>query len=245
MRLDVVEVAPGVHHARGKHTGWVLITDGPDVTLVDSGYPGDRSRLVASLEAIGRSAADVSTVLLTHAHPDHLGSAEHLRRSQSAPVRAHEQEVANARGDRIEQISELAILGMLWRPAVARWLLDVLRLRGHRVERVGEVTPFTEGPLDVPGAPVAIATPGHTSGHTAFHLPDRGALLAGDALMTGHALVGRPGPQLMPAYFDHDPAQAHASLARLRDLAADVVVPGHGPAFRGTPAQAVDRALRR
>lgn len=245
MHVDVVEVAPAVHHARAKHVSWVLITDGTAVTLVDSGYPGDRQRLIASLEKIGRSPADLSAVLLTHGHPDHLGSAEYLRRTYGLPVRAHEREVANARGQRIEQVSEATLLRMLWRPDVVVWLFDVIRLKGARPERLRDLAPFAEGPLDVPGAPVAIATPGHTSGHTSFHLPDRGAVLAGDAFMTGHALTRQRGPQLLPAFFNTDTAQARESLQRLRGLAADVVIPGHGPAFHGSPELAVRQALDR
>lgn len=243
MRVDVVEVADGVHHARAKHVSWVLVTDGAEVTLIDSGYPGDRDRVIASLERIGRSPSDLGAILLTHGHPDHIGSAEFLRRAHGVAVRAHEREAANARGERIEQVSEATLLRMLWRPDVVVWLFDVLRLKGARPQRLRDLDLFTEGPLDVPGAPVAVPTPGHTSGHTCFHLPGRGALVAGDALMTDHALARHGGPQLPLAFFNTDTDQARASLERLRGLAADVVVPGHGPAFQGTPELAVQRAL--
>jgi glyoxylase-like metal-dependent hydrolase (beta-lactamase superfamily II) len=65
-------------------------------------------------------------------------------------------------------------------------------------------------------------------------------LVAGDALMTEHALVTSSGPQLLPDFFNTDRTQARASLDLLRPLGADVVIPGHGPTFQGTPNQAVD-----
>ena len=43
--------------------------------------------------------------------------------------------------------------------------------------------------------------------------------------------------------FNHDEAAALASLQALARLPAGVVLPGHGPAYRGSPASAVERAL--
>jgi glyoxylase-like metal-dependent hydrolase (beta-lactamase superfamily II) len=243
MDVQVDEVASGVWHARAKHVGWALLTEGDGVTLVDTGYPGDRDRVLASLERIGRSPADVEAVVLTHAHPDHLGSAEHFRTERSTPVWTHEAEAAHARGERIEQVSTSAVLRLAWRSDVRRWMRDIARLKVTRAERLGEVTTFADHVLDVPGHPVAVHTPGHTSGHCVLQLADRGVLLAGDALMTEHALVSTPGPQLLPDFFHHDPEEARSSLRRLVALDAEVVVPGHGPAFRGSPAAAVDTAL--
>jgi glyoxylase-like metal-dependent hydrolase (beta-lactamase superfamily II) len=241
--VEVAEVARGVWQARAKHVSWGLVTEGGEVTLVDTGYPGDRDRVFASLERIDRSPADVAAVVLTHAHPDHLGSAEHFRTQRSTPVWAHELEAPNARGERIEQVSVPTLLKLAWRRDVRVWLRDVVRSKAAQVERLGAVETFGEEVLDVPGRPVVVHTPGHTSGHCVLHLPDRGVLLAGDALMTDHALVAIPGPQLLPAFFHHDLEQARASLLRLAPLPAEVVVPGHGPPFQGTPEAAVAAAL--
>lgn len=240
--LDVREVAPGVWHARAKHVGWVLVVDGDEVTLVDTGYPGDRDRVIASLAQVGRSPADVAAVILTHAHPDHLGSAEHFRTALGRRVLAHELEVPNATGQRIEQVSVATLLKMVWRRDVIVWAREAMSLGVTKVDRLGAVETFTTEALDLPGRPVPIFTPGHTSGHCAFHLPERGALLAGDALMTDHALAHPAGPTLLPTFFNHDNEQARASLTTLSGLAADVVIPGHGPAYQGSPESAVAAA---
>jgi glyoxylase-like metal-dependent hydrolase (beta-lactamase superfamily II) len=99
-----------------------------------------------------------------------------------------------------------------------------------------------EGPLDLPGRPVPVHTPGHTAGHSVFHLPDSGVLISGDALVSGHPTSRIRGPQLLPAMFDRERDGALASLARIEALAADVLLPGHGPVHRGPVREAAQRA---
>ena len=48
-----------------------------------------------------------------------------------------------------------------------------------------------------------VPTRGHTSGHTAYLLPSTGAILTGDELVTGHAVLRGTGPQVLPAFFNH------------------------------------------
>lgn len=244
MSFVMDQAADGVWLVTGTDTNWVLVMDAGEVTLVDAGYPRDLPSVVASLHRIGRSPADVTAILLTHAHPDHLGATERLRREHGIPVGTLDAEARHARGEVREQVRELDILRAAWRPRVLLWALRVLRAGARQVERLAEVRTFTaDATLDVPGGLVPVPTPGHTSGHCAFHLPDRGVLLAGDALMTAHATVRASGPQLLPPMFNHDEEVAVSSLQALRELPADVLLPGHGPAYRGDPASAVASAL--
>jgi glyoxylase-like metal-dependent hydrolase (beta-lactamase superfamily II) len=239
------QAADGVWLVTGTDVNWVLVADGDEVTLVDAGEPRDLPRVLSSLERIGRVLGDVSAVVLTHAHPDHIGAAERLRVDRGIPVRLLDTEAPHARGEIIEEASELQILRIAWRPQVLLWVLRILRAGATRVERLTEVTPFEagSGPLDVPGRLVPVPTPGHTSGHCAFHLPERGALIVGDALITGHPAGRTSGPQLCPRMFNHDEVAALASLQALARLSADVVLPGHGPVYHGSPASAVERAV--
>jgi glyoxylase-like metal-dependent hydrolase (beta-lactamase superfamily II) len=68
-------------------------------------------------------------------------------------------------------------------------------------------------------------------------------LITGDALVTAHPVARATGPQLCPPMFNHDEAAGLDSLHALAGLPADVVLPGHGPAYRGSPASAVELAL--
>lgn len=247
MEPKVLEVGDGVYFVEASHTNFVVIADGSSVTLVDTGYPRDRGLIESSLGSIGRTLSDVEAVLLTHGHVDHIGSAEWLRREHGVPVRAHPDEHAHVRGERKEVISEVEIAKRIWRPAVLQFAANAVASGALRFEHVSEVQDVsTDSPVDVPGKPIPIHTPGHTRGHLAFRLPDRGVVLSGDALITVDVWNRADrGPQLIRPQFNHDHREAANSLQTLATLDADVVVPGHGRPYRGTPAQAVEEALAR
>ncbi len=238
-------VADGVWVVTGTDASWVLAAGADGVALVDAGFPRDFPRVLSSLKWIGRSLGEVAAVVLTHAHPGHIGAAGRLRADRGIPVRLLDTEAPHAKGQVIEQISARQILGAAWRPGVLLWALRIAGKGGLRAGRLTRVQPCEAGPvpLDVPGHLRPVPAPGHTSGHCAFHLPGRGVLLAGDALMTAHPAGRMTGPQLLPAMFNHDDEAALASLRALAALPADVVVPGHGPAYRGSPASAAEQAI--
>ncbi|MFJ6982680.1 MULTISPECIES: MBL fold metallo-hydrolase [unclassified Streptomyces] len=244
MRADVRHVADGIHLVHGGHTNWVILTEGDAVTLVDTGYPGDRRLLLDSLAAVGSSPEAVTAVLITHAHNDHLGSAEHLRATYGTPVLLHPAEVPHARREFLQQVSPGAVLRNLWRPGVLPWTAHVMRVGGMAQHPVlePEAFPADGGALDLPGRPVPVHTPGHTDGHTVFHLPHAGVVVSGDALVTGHRIARARGPQLLPDMFHHERDRAVASLDVIADLPGDVLLPGHGPVHRGAVREAARRA---
>ncbi|MFF4793959.1 MBL fold metallo-hydrolase [Streptomyces sp. NPDC001276] len=246
MRADVQQVADGTYLVHGGNTNWVILTEGDAVTLIDTGYPGDRQQLLDSLTAVGSSPQAVAAVLITHAHNDHLGNAEYLRRTYGTPVHLHETELPHARREFLHQVTVGQVLRNGWRPGVLPWAVHALRLGGTAHVPVAAPEPFpAAGPLDLPGRPVPVHTPGHTRGHTVFHLPDTGVLVSGDALVSGHPTSRLTGPQLLPDMFHHQRAQALASLGRLERLDGDLLLPGHGPVLRGPVRQAALQARER
>lgn len=68
-------------------------------------------------------------------------------------------------------------------------------------------------------------------------------LVSGDALVTGHPLLTDTRPQLLPRLFNHDQAGCVRSLSALEAVDTDVLLPGHGPLWRG-PVHEAARAAR-
>ncbi|CAM5285238.1 MBL fold metallo-hydrolase [Streptomyces aurantiogriseus] len=247
MRADVQQVADGTYLVHGSNTNWVILTEGDAVTLIDTGYPGDRQLVLDSLAAVGSSPEAVAAVLITHAHNDHLGSAEHLRATYGTPVYLHPAEVPHARREFLQQVTVGEVLRNVWRPGVLPWMVHVLQSGGTEQHPVTAPEPFpaATGPLDLPGRPVPVHTPGHTDGHAVFHLPEAGIVVSGDALVSGHRTSRVQGPQLLPDMFHHERARAVASLDTIEELDADVLLPGHGPVHRGSVREAAQRARER
>jgi glyoxylase-like metal-dependent hydrolase (beta-lactamase superfamily II) len=235
------EVAPGIHRLGNELVNFYVVEDGARLALVDAGLPGFRRQLEAFLAERGRTLRDVAAVLLTHAHGDHVGVAEAVR-AAGATVYVHEADAEMARTAKPQE-REGRLLPYLRHRATWRLLAGGIRAGAARTPKIASVTTFGEGDeLDVPGGPRIVHTPGHSHGHVVFHYPDRGALLAGDAIVTWNPLTGRDGPQIMPSAFNVSSAQATASLARLEPLEAGILLVGHGDPWTGGVAAAVARA---
>jgi glyoxylase-like metal-dependent hydrolase (beta-lactamase superfamily II) len=241
--VAVTEVVPGVFLCAGTDVNWVLLRDGTDLTLIDTGYPGDLDRVIASIGEIGCRPEDVRAVLLTHAHVDHMGAANHFAQRYSVPVYTDETEARHARREFLEQASRLDVAKNLWRPGVAPWLSRVMRVGVTQDVRIPTAQAFpTDGPLDLPGRPVPVPTRGHTSGHTTYLIPAAGAVATGDELVTWHAVTRHRGPHVLPDFFSHgDSAKAIDVLATLD---AEVILPGHGTALHRPIADAIREAKR-
>lgn len=242
--MELTEVATGVHVAHTDVVNWVLLADGDAVTLVDTGYPGQRGELLKSLRQLGRTTDDVVAVLLTHAHVDHVGSAEFFSSGHGVPVYVHERELAHARRQVLHQAGPMDVARNAWRPGVLGWSRRIMALDATSKQGVVSPAPFPSGgAMDVPGRPVPVLTGGHTPGHTVFHLPEHGVVITGDILVTGHPVSRRVGPQPIPAWFDHDPEGALRGLAVVGGLDGDVLVPGHGEPWHGSVRRSVEVAL--
>ena len=223
-----MKIAPSIHRLGSNSIiNAYLVEEAGAVTIIDAGVPGYYDDIPRELAAMGRTIADVRALVLTHGHSDHIGFAERLRRERNVPVSVHEADAALARGEvpnpakGYGPIKLGPLVGFLWFAALHG---------GLRTPRLTEVSTFGDGAtLDVPGSPRVILVPGHTPGSAALHIASLEALFVGDAMATYAVTNGQRGPQIAP--FTADRQQALASLARLEDVPARYVLPGHGDAW--------------
>ncbi|MFD4366876.1 MBL fold metallo-hydrolase [Rhodococcus sp. NPDC058521] len=243
---QVIEVGSGIYLVTSRDANWTLVEDSGSVTLIDAGYPGSRAALEHSLSEIGRRPEDIVAALVTHAHVDHIGTLPELCAQYGFPVYTSEEETRHAHREYLQQVSIPEVAANSWRPGVIPWSLRILRLGGTKHVSVPGAQPFpVDGPLDLPGGPVPVPLPGHTSGHCGYHLPSAGAVVTGDALVTGHGTSRITGPQLLLPMYHHDRAETLRSLDAIADVDADLVLPGHGPLHRGEIGAAVATARNR
>jgi glyoxylase-like metal-dependent hydrolase (beta-lactamase superfamily II) len=228
-----------------RYTSSYVFSSGGGLVLLDTGWGVDSAwdALVAGLESIGAAPADIRGVLVSHMHFDHLGLAGRVRAASGAWIAMHPADIEIVAG-LAERDPEVSAAGEL---ALLRWLgasaaeaeAAVGPTRGYRgfASMAVPDRPLGDGELaDVPGWRLrALHTPGHTPGHLCFVDEAARRLFAGDHIL----------PRITPNISAQtvEPAEPLfeylQSLAKVRDLDVDEIMPAHEWRFRGL-AERVD-----
>ncbi|MCC9307289.1 MBL fold metallo-hydrolase [Kitasatospora sp. RB6PN24] len=239
---------PTVHRLGDQLVNFYLVDAGPALVLVDAGLPAHWDRLLDTLRRIDRPITDIAAVLITHGHPDHVGLAERVRVAAGAEVWVHESDAPIlAEPRRLTKVwkPERSLLGYaVRRPSALRPPLHLARSGALRTPAVRQLRTFSDDrQLDLPGAPLAVHTPGHTRGSTSYLFPGAATAFTGDALVTLDSVVGRVGPCVICRAFTQDSGAALASLEKIAGYEVGTVLPGHGDPWTSGLAAAAREAV--
>jgi len=85
-----MKIVEGIHQVDGINGNVYLVEDGDKLILIDTGLPRNYKKMIKYIEALGRKPTDVSMIVLTHFHIDHVGSAKKMKELTNAKVAVHE-----------------------------------------------------------------------------------------------------------------------------------------------------------
>ncbi|GIO37119.1 MBL fold metallo-hydrolase [Paenibacillus antibioticophila] len=205
-----------------------LVEEADGLTLIDAALPYSAKGILEAAAHIGKP---IVRIVLTHAHSDHIGAVDALKRAlPDAKLHISARDARLLAGDRSLDAHEpsTAIRGGVPKPGKIAVEPDVLLRDGDRV-----------------GSLLAIATPGHTPGSMSFLDTRNDALIAGDAMQTrgGVAVSGQLKPWFpFPAMATWNKEEALASARKLQALKPSLLAVGHGRML-SDPSQALDRAI--
>lgn len=206
-----------------------FIVDGDEgVTLIDTGMPNRQGVIVEALGDIGRSAKDITSILLTHAHMDHYGSAAALWAASSADVFASHEDAAVIRGDRRAGLPP-AFDRIPFSKQLMRVMPDADSLEVDHIVAEG----FDDA---IPSDFSVIDTPGHTDGHLSYRL-DRG----GGIVFVGDAAVGSHG-EIKRGFFNRSTPSVNASIVHLGASEFQIACFGHSAPITVAASAAFQRA---
>jgi len=191
-----------------------VLQDGERTVLFDAGaganFQDGVGGLVEALDAVDIAPEDVTHVVFTHGHPDHLWGVLDDFDDLMFPDAVHMMGQAEH-----AYWTDPATAGTIGE-ARASFAAGARR----RLAALDGIVLFGKGEEVLPGI-TAITTPGHTPGHTALHIASGAgeAMVVGDAIGNAHVAFERPE---WPSGSDQDAEQGAKTRAALLDrLAAD------------------------
>lgn len=216
--MPAKQIVPGLFEiSLGAVNVFLLETD-DGLALIDAGFPNKADQILTEVRQLGKQPEAIRHIIITHAHPDHIGSLAALQRATNAATYIHPLDAPIARtGTGLRPLTPAP--GLLTRILFWLFIRPVDSLEGspitHEVND-GDLLPIA-------GGLKAIHTPGHCAGHLAFLWPREGLLFVGDACANFPSFGWSLGYE--------DLQIGRQSLKELAQLDFQLACFGHGRAF--------------
>lgn len=205
------EIIPNVYQLTNRGVNVILIVE-EKLTLIDTGLRGSSPQIINFIHHLGRSPEEISLIIFTHNHVDHMGGLAELKQLTSARVAIHKADISD-----IE--NQPSRTGARRKKPLSSTLRSVFSVKFSDVDiqlEGGEV-------LEPLGGLEVIHTPGHTPGSISLFSPQNKLLIVGDALRKRRKTLNLP-----PKMASSDLTQAMDSIKMMAQLDFNILCLGHG-----------------
>lgn len=213
---DGVYLIGGPDISRSDDATSFIVDFSGELVMIDAGAGGSSRMLQKNIEDTGLDPKAITTLILTHNHIDHIGSAPYFRTHFGCKIVMH-----NLDADAVEEGDSMRTAASCYGATFSPTAVDVRLMGDHEILRFGE------GELN------CLHTPGHTPGSISVYL-DRG----GKRILFGQDIHG---PFL--DIFRSDIGQWKKSMEKLLALNADILCEGHFGIFQ--PKENVEKYIKR
>ena len=205
-----MKIVDGIYQVEGVNCNVYLVEHGDKLLLIDTGLPRSDKKINRAIEEMGHKPTEVSKIIFTHHHIDHVGSAEKMKQLTGAKVAAHEADADYVAGKKTPPRPKsllMKTLGSFVRSAPVN--VDLILHDGDKVGRL-----------------IVVHTPGHSGGSISLLDAERKVMFVGDAVrFTDGKLQGSP------AQYTLDEAKAKESIKKVAGFDFEVMLAGHGEAL--------------
>jgi len=223
-----------------------LLKTADSLALVDAGLANENfyDALLETLHSNGLSLDDMTGIILTHNHGDHVGLVNRITKDHPIPVYAHSDAIPRLKRDphffemRIEFFSRLYDemgCGDAGNRQVEFLKKAMVKNQNQSIQT--EITPIKESHLGFQ----VIHTPGHAQDHIVLYHKGTFELLAGDLLISHISSNALVEPDLS-GHRLKTLLQHKQSMEKIRELPVKRTYPGHGVTIKDTE-QLIDRRL--
>lgn len=207
----------------------VVVRDGDYLALFDCGYFGSLPSIESELSQHDLSCSQLTHVVLTHHDHDHVGALAALKRKYpKVQIVSGREEAAYIDGTKPAlRLTQARAMQPSLEGDAAAFGLRFLQMLEQLEPADVDITLEDGDILPICGGIEALATPGHTAGHTAYYLKALDTIIAGDAaVLEDGALI-----LAYPQYAANLPL-AEQSFQRILAHPAKTIVCYHGGVFR-------------
>ena len=213
-----MKIVNGIYQVEGVNCNVYFAEDGDKLILIDTGLPRSDKKILKFVETLSRNPSDVSLIVITHFHIDHVGGLKKVQEATGAKVA-------------VGELDSEIVAGKKSPPKPKNLLFRAF----SSVVKPASVQPdlmLKEG--DKVGGLTVILTAGHSEGSISLLDTQKKVMFVGDALRFENDKLVEP-----PEQFNLDTAKAREAIGKISTFDFEVMLGGHGEPLLDKASQKV------